>query len=210
MREALEWIQEVGPLLHIRDEVKVVVCPTFIDITEVKQAVMANQFPILVGSQDLSPFDAGPYTGEDNAEILKQFVALSILGHSERRQNFGETDEMVAKKVDQALEHDIIPLVCVQDESTPIPEKCNLIAYEPIFAIGTGTPDTPVNANEVAGKIKQSVTRDIEVLYGGSVDADNCQAFVKQENINGLLIGKASLDAKTFLAIVNNCLETLS
>src|SRR3989344_2839368 len=124
--EALDWVSQVGPKLPQRDNFKVVVCPTFVCLEEVKKTILVGNFPLLVGSQDLSPYDAGAYTGEEAASILKQFVDLSILGHSERRQNFGETDEMVVQKVKQAIDHQITPLVCVQNESTPIPENCKL------------------------------------------------------------------------------------
>src|SRR3989344_4007562 len=126
IKEAIEWIDFVGSKIEKRPNIKVVVCPSFIDIEEVKKTILVGNFPLLVGSQDLSPYDAGAYTGEEAASILKQFVDLSILGHSERRQNFGETDEMVVQKVKQAIDHQITPLVCVQNESTPIPENCKL------------------------------------------------------------------------------------
>lgn len=199
--EALDWISVVGPKLQKRDDIKVVVCPTFTTIEEVNKAVKVGNFPIIVGSQDLSPFDEGAYTGEETARVLKQFVGISILGHSERRQNFGETDGMVEKKVQQAKDHDIIPLVCVQSDRTPIPLGCQLVAYEPVFAIGSGNPDTPSNANEVAGKLKQ-LRPDLEVLYGGSVTSKNAKAFLDQDNLVGLLIGKASLDPEEFVKIV--------
>lgn len=202
--EVLEWVEQVGPKIPRRDNLKVAVCPTFTALEEAKKAVLVGSYPLLVGSQDLSPYDEGAYTGEEAASILKQFVDLSILGHSERRKNFGETDELVLKKVEQALEHDILPLVCIQDKNTPIPEKCKLIAYEPVFAIGSGTPDTPANAQEVAIAVIQN-HKETEVLYGGSVNSENCTAFVKQDNISGLLIGKASLEAEEFVKIINEC-----
>ena len=201
IREALEWIEEVGPKLEKRENIKIVVCPTFDAIPEVSKAIKVGNYPIMVGSQDLSPFEVGAYTGEEPAAILAQFVDLAILGHSERRQNFKESDGMVAKKVEQAISHDVIPLVCIQGSETPVPKNCKLIAYEPIFAIGTGNPDTPQNANEVAGSLKQTYSQDLEVLYGGSVTSENAKAFVQQDNISGLLIGKASLDAKEFIKI---------
>lgn len=201
LAEALEWVSVVGPKLEMRENVKVVVCPPFVDLEEVKKAVMVGNYPMMVGAQDLSPFPEGAYTGEEAAKILKDFVDLTILGHSERRQNFGETDAMVAEKVEQAKENNIISLVCVQDKNMPVPEGCKLVAYEPIFAIGTGNPDTPVNANEVAGALK-SKYENLEVLYGGSVTEENIKAFLEQENISGSLIGGASLDGEQFLKII--------
>ena len=200
--EALEWISIVGPKVPSRADLKVVVCPTFSCLSEVKKAVIVGNFPLMVGSQDLSPLGPGAYTGEESAFLINQFIELSIIGHSERRKNFGETDEMVTNKVQQALENKIIPLVCVQGSDTPVPENCKLVAYEPIWAIGTDNPDTPENANEVAGKLKQKYGDTLEVIYGGSVTSENVKAFIMQENIRGVLLGKASLDAEEFIKIV--------
>lgn len=200
--EALSWIDEVGPKLPRRENLKVVVCPTFTDIEEVKKAVLVGNYPLMVGSQDLSPFEDGPYTGEESARILSELVDVAILGHSERRENFGESDEMVAEKVEQAQKYRIIPLVCVQNENTPIPPKVTLVAYEPVFAIGTGNPDTPDNASKVARALKERYTADLTVLYGGSVTSENAKAFLQKEEIAGVLIGKASLEAEEFLRIV--------
>jgi len=204
IREALEWIDFVGPKIEKRSNIKVVVCPSFIDIEEVKKAVLVGNFPLIVGSQDLSPFDVGAFTGEETAQILKQFVDVSILGHSERRQNFGENDEMIEQKVIQAKDHNIIPLVCVQGAETLIPEECSLVAYEPIFAVGTGFADTPESANQVAGQLKQK-NPGLEVLYGGSVTPENARSFVERENLSGVLVGKSSLDPEEFFKIVSNC-----
>lgn len=201
--EAVEWLGKVGPQIHPRDEIKVVVCPQFDAIEEVKKTIQVNGYPIIVGSQDLSPFPPGAYTGEESAQALSQLVTLSIVGHSERRQNFGETDEMIAKKVDQALNNKIIPLLCVQGKETPVPNGCKLIAFEPISAIGNDHPDTPQNANDVATFFKQKYGNDLDILYGGSVSSENCLAFVQQEHISGLLVGHKALDAEEFIKIVD-------
>lgn len=203
--EALDWVSKVGPELPERDDLKVVVCPTFSCLSEVAKAVKVGNFPMMVGVQDLSPFGVGAYTGEESAFLVKDLVSLSILGHSERRQNFSESDEMVAKKVEQALINRIIPLVCVQGSDTPVPDGAKLAAYEPIFAIGTGNPDTPENANNVAKSLKQKYGQDLEVIYGGSVTSENVRSFIAQENINGVLPGKASLNAEEFVKIVKEC-----
>lgn len=197
--EALDWIAKVGPQIPKKDGLKVVVCPDFAALSEVKKAITVGNFPILVGAQDLSPFGLGAYTGEEPAALLNQLVDLAVLGHSERRKNFGETDEMIVKKVEQSLENNIIPLVCVQNTETPIPQGCNLIAYEPISAIGTGNPDTPENANSVAKKLKEGIN-DLTVLYGGSVTSKNAGSFITSE-IAGVLVGGASLDAEEFVKI---------
>lgn len=209
--EALDWVSKVGPAIPKSDPstssgLKVVVCPTFSTLSEIKKAITVGSFPIMVGSQDLSPFGIGAYTGEEAARILREVVDLSILGHSERRKNFGESDEIVSKKVRQAKDNNIIPLVCVQGEETPVPEDCKLIAYEPIWAIGSGNPDTPENADKVANSLKQKYGSDLEVIYGGSVTSENVKGFVAQDNISGVLSGNASLDPEEFVKIVKECL----
>lgn len=202
LAEAIEWIDEVGPQLEKRDHIKVVVCPPFTDMEEVKKRIMVSNFPMMVGAQDLSPFDEGAYTGEEAARILTDIVDLAILGHSERRQNFGETDQMVWEKAEQAKKHNIIPLVCVQGVDTPVPEGINLAAYEPVFAIGSGHPDTADNAGKVAEGLKEKYGENLQVLYGGSVTSENAKPFLQGQNLQGLLVGGASLDAEEFLKIV--------
>lgn len=211
IQEALDWVSKVGPAIPKRDNLKVVVCPTFSCLSEVKKAITVGSFPLMVGAQDLSPFGVGAYTGEESASLLNQFVDLAILGHSERRKNFEESDEMVAKKVEQAIDNKIIPLVCVQGEETSVPEGYNMIAYEPIWAIstgltntpGTGRVDTPEDASRVAEIFKQRYGDKLEVIYGGSVDSGNVKGFITQENISGVLVGNASLDADEFRRIVD-------
>lgn len=199
--EALSWVEQVGPQLGKRDNVKVAVCPTFVALEEVKKAVVVGNYPLLVGSQDLSAKDAGPFTGEEAAKLLSGLADLAILGHSERRQNFQETDEDVAQKVKRAKDANILPLVCIQGENTPVPQGARLVAYEPIFAIGTGNPDTPENAAKVAKSLRVK-WGSLEVLYGGSVTSNNAKAFLQQEDISGVLIGGASLDPQEFVRIV--------
>ena len=208
LAEALDWVSQVGEKLHRKDSLNIVICPQFSEIEEVAKEIKVGKLPLMVGSQDLSPFGEGPFTGEESASSLQGLVGLSILGHSERRKNFGETDEIVAKKAKRALEAGIIPLVCVQNENTPIPDGCSLVAYEPTFAIGTGNPDTPENANNVAYTLGQKYeTQDdkLEVLYGGSVNSENVLNFVKKEHISGVLVGGASLDPQEFLKIIDEC-----
>ncbi len=202
--EALDWVAKVGPQIPQKDNLKVVICPTFSCLSEIKQIIKVNNFPLMLGSQDLSPFGIGAYTGEESAPLLKELVDLSILGHSERRKNFHEDDEMIAKKVQQALVNKIIPLVCLQGSEISVPKGCKLVAYEPITAIGTGNPDTPENANLIAKKIKQQYGEDLEVLYGGSVSSQNILGFINQPDISGVLVGNASLNAEEFIKICNS------
>lgn len=199
--EALDWVAKVGPAIPKKDPLRVVICPTFSCLSEVKKAITVGNFPLLVGSQDLSSFEVGAYTGEESAILLKELVSLSILGHSERRKNFSETAEIVAKKAEQAIKNNITALVCVQDEDTPVPENCQLIAYEPIWAIGSGRADTPEDADKVAATFKQKYGENLEVIYGGSVTSQNVKGFLMQENISGVLPGQASLDPDEFIKI---------
>ncbi|MBI2600628.1 triosephosphate isomerase [Candidatus Daviesbacteria bacterium] len=203
--EALEWVSKVGSEIPKIDNIKVVVCPTFSALSEVKKAIQIGNYPLLVGAQNISPFGVGAYTGEENAQTLSQFIDLAIIGHSERRENFKETDEMITNKVNQVVENKITPLVCVQNSETPIPENCKIVAYEPIFAIGTGNPDTPGNADKIADVLKERYGQNLAVIYGGSVDSGNVKGFVAQENIAGVLVGKASLDADEFIKIIAAC-----
>lgn len=202
IQESIEWISTVGPHVEDRPEVQIIVCPTFTSLAEVKHAAMVGNYRLQIGSQDISPFEEGAYTGEEAAPLLKELANYAIIGHSERRTNFQETDEMVAKKVAMATEAGITPIVCVQGAETPVPDGCTVVAYEPVFAIGTGTPDTPQNANEVATKLKEKYGQDLNVLYGGSVTEENIKAFLEQDLINGSLIGGASLDPEQFLRIL--------
>lgn len=203
--EALDWVSKVGPEIPKQENLKVVVCPTFSSLSEVKKAITVGSFPLMVGAQDLSSFGIGAYTGEEPAELLSQLVSLSILGHSERRQNFSETDEVIAKKVQQAVDNKILPLLCVQGSNTSVPEKCKLVAYEPVFAIGTGNPDTSESANLVAKELKGKYGTDLEVTYGGSVNSQNVKGFITEADISGVLVGNASLEAQEFVKIVEIC-----
>ncbi|MBI2022195.1 triosephosphate isomerase [Candidatus Daviesbacteria bacterium] len=215
IEEALEWVGKVGPKIKKEDFLKVVVCPTFSVLSEVKKAIQVGNFPLLVGCQDLSPFDKGAYTGEESASLLKQLVDLAIIGHSERRYNFGETDQQIENKLTRASQADIIGLLCVQGNETPVPKGCQLIAYEPISAIstgldntpGSGQPEDPLNASSIATFFKQQHGQDLEVLYGGSVTGKNVKQFISQKEINGVLVGNASLDATEFIKIVEEAIN---
>lgn len=208
--ETLEWISIVGPQLPQIEGLKVVVCPSFTALNEIKKSISNNSYPLLVGAQNISPFPAGAYTGEVAASTISDTVDLAIVGHSERRQHFAETDQVIEDKVQLVLKSDITPLVCVQGVETPIPDGVSLVAYEPIFAIGTGNPDTPENAAIVAQQLKDQKGSSLEILYGGSINGDNAKQFLVNETLNGLLIGKSSLDPIEFTKIVMIASSVLS
>jgi len=204
--EALEWVSIVGPRLEGKENVKVVICPSMIAVEKVAHAIKVGNYPLMVGVQNISPFEAGAFTGEVAATLIKDLASLAILGHSERKKYFNETDEMVAKKAQQALQHNIIPFVCLQDENTPIPEGCKLVAYEPPNAISTSSPgakaDSPDNATSAAKNLKEKYGEDLEVIYGGSVNAENALVYLEKEELSGVLPGAASLDPEEFIKIV--------
>ncbi|MEX2013196.1 MAG: triose-phosphate isomerase family protein, partial [Candidatus Levyibacteriota bacterium] len=151
-----------------------------------------------------SEFSEGAYTGEVNASQVKEFAEYVIIGHSERRKNFNEDDNLLDKKVSMAVSQEIIPIFCVSDAIMKIPSAVKIVAYEPIFAIGTGDADSPDDAEKVARKIKDNNGNVERVLYGGSVDPSNVSLFTRMENTDGVLVGGGSLDASEFLKIIQN------
>lgn len=177
---------------------EIVICPPFTSLH------MFGDIPH--GAQNMYWEESGAYTGEVSAMMLKELgCTYVIIGHSERRQHFGETDETVAKKVTAALAHGLTPIVCVRsvEEVTPaLMGKPIVIAYEPVWAIGTGKAATPEHAQEVHAAIRALVGDQIRIIYGGSVTADNAASLMAQLDVNGLLIGGASLDVITFLSII--------
>lgn len=157
--------------------------------------------PISLGAQNISPFSEGAYTGEVTAKMVSQYARFALIGHSERRKYFQETDELLGKKVQQAIENTVEPLYCIQDEKTVIPKGVHLVAYEPVWAIGSGVTDSPENANRIAEMVKKR--KDIDsVLYGGSVTPENVRAFIHMPSLDGVLPGKGSLDPKMFWEII--------
>lgn len=207
--KAQEWMSIVGEQVS-PDGVMIVICPDYITLPVVKGAIAANNYQFLVGVQDVSPYGEGAYTGEVPAKSLSGSASWAIVGHSERRKLFGETDEMIAEKVNQANESNITPIVCVPGSDTPIPPGCNWVAYEPLFAIGTGNPDTPENANQVAKTLKEKYSdRPLGVLYGGSVTSKNVKSYLDHPYLDGVLVGKASSDQDEFIKIVKASQEKI-
>lgn len=183
---------------------EIIICPPFTLLSYLKTLIEEKKVPFKLGAQNVSSFDSGAYTGEINAKQIKDFGDYVIIGHSERRNNFGENDDELIKKVRQALVNGLMPIFCIQNETTPVPDGVKIVAYEPPSAIGTGNPDTPENAEKVAEAVK-SKYKDVEVvLYGGSVTSENIKQFVDMENINGVLVGGASLDPVKFAALMKN------
>lgn len=214
-----------------RDDRTVVLCPSAIAMTTVVQA-LGNRSDIAVGAQNIWTEDKGAFTGETSAPMVKDAGARYVLvGHSERRHVFGETDEESAKKCAAAARNGLTPILCVgelldQRESnttndvvlrqlraglSQLPREVvasMAIAYEPVWAIGTGKTATPNDASEVHSVIRRELqtivgadAASIPILYGGSVNGANAKSLLGAEGVNGLLVGGASLDVESWVAI---------
>lgn len=222
-----------------KEDVDVAVCPPFVDIKPVKTVFDFDKAPITVGAQNVYWEPSGAYTGEISVPMLAEIgCTWCIVGHSERRTLFGETNEDVNLKVKALLEGGILPIVCVgeslaiRDQDQTIPFVCaqvraafagvtaaelkgSVIAYEPIWAIGTGRTATPEQAEEVCKSIRieigemygPDVAHDMRILYGGSMNPGNVDMLIQEDDIDGGLIGGASLEASSFVALVNACLK---
>lgn len=195
-----KWLDVVGPSAG-NFALTVVVCPSSPFLAAAAVKIRSQGFRLKVGSQDVSRFEQGPYTGEVAASQIADLCQYALIGHSERRQTFAETDEVLSQKIQNAQKAGIVPIFCVQGADTPVPEGVKIVAYEPIFAIGTGTADTPQNVRKVAAAIK---TKGVfAVLYGGSVSAQNVNSFLKKGLIDGVLVGATnSLDPQNFVNII--------
>jgi triosephosphate isomerase len=228
LAEALELVDALRPELEALDGVDRVVCPPFVSLAAVAERLANTR--VGVGAQNMYFEQSGAYTGEISPLMLQGLAAYVILGHSERRQYFGETDVLVGRKVRSALEHGLTPILCVgenleQNENGQtetvvggqvrtalegVTDPAGLvIAYEPIWAIGTGRAASAEVANRVIGYIRQvasealgSAAADrIRIQYGGSVTPDNFPEFIGQPEIDGALVGGASLKAPLFAEI---------
>jgi triosephosphate isomerase (TIM) len=232
---AIQVIQKLSFRLEPSDyeACDVVVCPPFTDIRTLQTLTEADEIPIAVGAQNCHWEDKGAFTGEVSPPMLAKLnVAYVIVGHSERRQLFGETDDMVSAKTKAVLKHDMTPIVCVgetleereggrTDErvrgqvraafagvKAPEAERC-VVAYEPIWAIGTGRNATPDDANTTIGVIRAElrelyggVADAMRIQYGGSVKPGNIADLMAMSEIDGALVGGASLEPDDFARIV--------
>ena len=210
---------------------EVAVFPPFTDLRSVQTLVSADKLEVVYGGQDLSQYDSGAYTGEISGAFLKALdCRYVIIGHSERRTMHNESDEIVAAKTAAAIKHGIVPVICVGEtaedlelhgpSAVPVAQlKVALagltgdvdivVAYEPVWAIGSGQAATPEQAEQVAAQLRttlvellgQDVADATRILYGGSVKSSNIAGFMRQPNVDGALVGGASLDAAEFASI---------
>lgn len=237
VQEAISLVDAMKPHLEGIQGVEKVVCPPFVSLAAVHDRLKGSA--ILTGAQDMYFMEKGAFTGEVSPLMLQGLVDYVIIGHSERRQYFGETDDLVAKKVKAALDHGLKPIMCVGESLSQFEAgetekvvthqvKVGLsglqsvdglvIAYEPIWAIGTGKPATGAGANQVVGMIRNVVrslfgedaANGLRIQYGGSVTPDNIQEFMGQPEIDGGLVGGASLKADAFVEIVRQTAQAKS
>ena len=220
------------------DAVDVVVCPPFVDLKPVKTVFEFDRVPVAVGAQNVYWEESGAFTGETSVPMLKEIgCEWCIVGHSERRGLFGETNADVNNKVKALIAAQIHPIVCVgeslavRDEGTTLDFVCDqvraafagvdaaqasfaVVAYEPVWAIGTGRTATPEQAQEVCAAIRATiaelygadVAEGMRVLYGGSMKPANVDLLIAEKDIDGGLIGGAALKADSFVQLVNACL----
>jgi triosephosphate isomerase (TIM) len=232
--ESLALVDAILPRLQSLSSVERVVCPPFTSLPAVSARL--RETDVLVGAQNLYPEPKGAFTGEISPVMLEGLVSYVILGHSERRQYFQEDDAFVNRKVKAALAAGLVPIVCVgesleQNERGETEQVVSrqlrgaldgvehvsavVIAYEPIWAIGTGRAATPEGANATIALIRHTVAevagpaiaQGLQVQYGGSVTPDNFGAFIAQPDIDGALVGGASLKADQFVDIVRLAAE---
>ena len=204
--EAKKWLEVFKNVKDLNEDLsqkEVIICPPFTLLELFKDFFLKNDIKVSLGAQDLSPFDEGAYTGEINAKQIKDFAQYVLIGHSERRKNFNETDNMLSDKVKLALDYGLKPIYIIQNKDTEIPQGIELVAYEPVLAIGTGEPDTPENADTISQKVL-SKSIGYNILYGGSVNSGNVNSFTIKNNISGVLVGGASLDPEEFIQIIKN------
>ncbi|KQQ95362.1 triosephosphate isomerase [Leifsonia sp. Leaf325] len=233
--QAIAFVQKLAWSLddakHDFAGVEVAVFPPFTDLRSVQTLVASDKLPIAFGAQDLSAHDSGAYTGEiSGAFLAKLECSYVIIGHSERRTLHNETDEVVASKVQAALRHSLVPIICVgetaEDLETHGPSAVPVaqlraalagvtsaadivVAYEPVWAIGSGQAATPDQAEQVAAALRavlvellgDDVAAKTRILYGGSVKAANIAGFMREPNVDGALVGGASLDLDEFASI---------
>lgn len=202
--EASNWLQHLSLENTNLSEKTLILCPPFSLLSDMKHLIDDRKLPISLGSQDFSAFATGAHTGEEPPTLLKDLVSYAIVGHSERRNELGETDALIAQKTAMAKQYGVQAVLCVQGKETPIPEDVEIVAYEPVFAIGSGHADTPENAESVIAAIKEQHPHVSYVLYGGSVTPENVHSFTTQPAIDGVLVGGASLDPEKFMEIIAN------
>jgi triosephosphate isomerase (TIM) len=202
--EAIGWLSEMSNLKDLDlSNKEIIVCPSFVHLSPMKSYIEDQALPIKLGAQNISSFDEGAYTGEVNGRQIKELADYVLIGHSERRRCVGETEEMLMGKVKMAKQWGLKVIFCADNQNSLIPDETSIVTYEPPNAISPAPADTPENAEKAAKAFKAKAPFEA-ILYGGSVALVNVTSFTLMESINGVLVGKASLDPKEFYEIVKN------
>jgi triosephosphate isomerase len=233
--QSIAFVQKLAWTLkdanHDFGTTEVAVFPPFTDLRSVQTLVSADKLEVVYGGQDLSQHDSGAYTGEISGAFLKALdCSYVIIGHSERRTMHAESDEIVAAKTAAAIRHGVVPVICVGEtaddlekhgpSAVPVAQLTAalagltapvniVVAYEPVWAIGSGLAATPEQAEQVCAALRvviaealgQDTAEATRILYGGSVKAANIAGFMREPNVDGALVGGASLDVKEFADI---------
>lgn len=241
--EAIALVQKIAFTMPEKylDHVEVAVLPPFTDLRSVQTLVEGDKINITYGAQDLSAHDSGAYTGEiSGAMLAKLGCTYVVIGHSERRAYHGETDDVVASKIAAAYRHGITPILCVGEglevretgehrafatsqlraalADVPAERAASIVlAYEPVWAIGTGRVATPADAQEVCAALRATLTEiygaelanGVRILYGGSVKSGNVAEITAQTDVDGALVGGASLDGTEFATLAANAVGIL-
>lgn len=204
--DARTWMSTFGSLVHshpIPKEVTIVLCVPFSDLSPIHEIITAEHLPIALGAQDVSPYPEGSYTGEESAQMIKELASWVIIGHSERRKYLGESDYELSNEVTQAKNSGLNVIYCIPDTKTHVPPEVDVVGYEPVASIGTGSADSPSHASSILTTIKHA-TKIPMTIYGGSVTPDNIGDFLCTPNVDGVLVGGASLDPATFFQLIAN------
>lgn len=208
LAEAENWIETFIAILNsnekiknslINDKLTVIIAPPYPFIITLKDK-LNGQKNILIGSQDLSEIEEGSYTGEVTAKTLSSLVDYAIIGHSERRANFNETEERIEKKIGLAKKYGIEPVLCIRNNNDHVYDHAKFIAYEPPASIGNGNNEDVSKVIDM--KKRLSLKEDVRFIYGASVNDENCQEYLKSNEIDGLLVGTASKDPNSFCSIL--------
>lgn len=201
----MEWMSSFAELINgqkdLLHDAEVIVCAPYTQLYPLKNKISELGVPVELGAQSVSPYADGAYTGQVSARMIKELASWVIVGHSEWRKYFNESDADLAQVTKQAKTAGLSVIYCVSEADMTVPEGVDIIAYEPLWAIGTGKTDSPENAASVLSDIK-SKTGIARAIYGGSVTSENVASFINQPAIDGVLPGGASLDPDKFYHLV--------